>query len=32
VADTQPEMIAEKLSRWREGLVKVGVEPGSMTP
>ena len=32
VTDTHPEMITEKLSRWREGLVKVGLETGSMTP
>lgn len=32
VADTHPEMIAETLSRWREGLAKVGLETGSMTP
>lgn len=24
-------MMAQKLSRWREGLVMVGVETGSMT-
>lgn len=32
VADTHPEMIAEKLGRWRDGLVRVGLETGSMTP
>lgn len=32
VADTHPEMIAETLSRWRDELVRVGLETGSMTP
>jgi len=32
VADTAAEMVAEKPSVRREGLVKVGLETGSMTP
>lgn len=32
VADTHPEMITEKLGRWRDGLARVGLEAGSMTP
>jgi len=31
-ADTHPEMIADRLSRWRSGLVRVGLETGSTTP
>ena len=31
VTDTHPAMITEKRSRWQEGLVKVGLETGSMT-
>lgn len=32
VADTHPEMIAVKLDRWREEIVRVGLETGSATP
>jgi transposase len=32
VADTHPEMIAVKLDRWREQVVRVGLETGSTTP
>lgn len=31
-ADTHPEMIAARLSRWRDGIVKLGLETGSTTP
>ena len=31
-ADTQPSMIAERLKRWKDHLVKVGLETGSLTP
>lgn len=30
--ETHPEMITDALSRWRGGLVKVGLETGSTTP
>jgi transposase len=32
VADTHPEMIAAALECWRERIVRVGLETGSMTP
>ena len=32
VADTHPEMIAAALERWRERIVRVGLETGSTTP
>jgi transposase len=32
VADTHPEMIAATLGRWRERIVRVGLETGSTTP
>ncbi len=31
-ADTHPEMIAAALSRWRDSIVKLGLETGSTTP
>ena len=32
VVDTHPEAIAASLKRWRNGLEKVGLETGSMSP
>ena len=32
VVDTHPEAIAAALKRWRNGLEKVGLETGSMSP
>lgn len=32
ISDTQPQMIAERLKRWKGHIAKVGLETGSMTP